>query len=51
VRDEPTVQAAKALFHTGCSTPGAGVSVGVPLVTCAPLVVFHTIHYNTAPVI
>jgi hypothetical protein len=30
VRDEPTVQAATSLFHTGCSTPGgAGVSLGV----------------------
>jgi hypothetical protein len=54
VRDEPAVQAAKSLFHTGCSIPGAGVPLGVPLVTChlcAPLVsflfvVFHTI-FNT----
>jgi hypothetical protein len=28
VRDELTVQAAKSLFHTGCSTPGAGVLLG-----------------------
>jgi hypothetical protein len=45
VRDEPTVQAAKSLFHTDCSTPGASGPLGVPLVTCAPLM--DVPHYNT----
>jgi hypothetical protein len=44
VRDEPTVQAAKSLFHTGCPTPGEDVLLGVPLALVG-LVVFHIPHY------
>jgi hypothetical protein len=45
VRDEPTVQAAKSLFHTGCSTPCAGVPLDVPLI----IVVFIPLHPKKQP--
>jgi hypothetical protein len=47
LRDEPTVQAARSLLHTGSSAPCAGVPLGVPLT----LVVFHTAHYTQRPAV